>query len=78
MRSWILSAVAAASIAAWSAPARALPVVALPDPGFAESLQPVRWVQRCHEEMVRRRDDRGRRMMVPRQICRRVWVGGRR
>lgn len=41
-------------------------------------LEDVRYVQRCRPVIVNRYDRFGRPVQVRRNVCRQVWVGGRR
>ena len=64
-----------------SAQAGAVGFGAIPSPGMRASeglLEPVRWERRCRREMVRARDQFGRRILVPQRVCTRVWVRPRR
>jgi len=62
--------------AARAAPASAAPILAvLPAPDASGMLQEVRYVNRCRPQRTERRDRFGRRVVVHREVCRRVWVG---
>lgn len=79
--SWLVASFLVLTGASLSAPAGAVGLGAIPQAGMRTSdglLEPVRWERRCHREMVRTRDQFGRRIMVPQRVCTRVWVGPRR
>lgn len=44
----------------------------------ASLLEEVRYVTRCRPVIINRSDRFGRPVQVRREVCRRVWVGGRR
>ncbi|WP_043830723.1 hypothetical protein [Muricoccus aerilatus] len=64
---------------AHAAPAAAAPMIGAALGGANTSLlEDVRYVTRCRPAVVYRRDRRGRPVQVRREVCRRVWVAGRR
>lgn len=65
---------------AFAQPAAAAPAALSVQSGAGASSAPVetvRWARRCRPQVVTRRDRRGHRVRVTREVCQRVWVGPR-